>query len=173
MWRQLGYMYDIHLKSSAENTRSQRGHAAINGHHQLSVLLDGLWKLQQGQDSCLQNVTLTINGVQCCVNVVVPILYFMNDTKEGDMLCGRVSGHHPATRQHCCICDVEFVNMLDFEINCNVLQPDVIEELVNNEDYDSLKAMSQYCVKSCFRGLVFVILCMVYLELNLVTWYIC
>jgi len=71
------------------------------------------------------------------------------------MLCGRVSGHHPATRQHCHICDVEFVDMLDFEINCNILQPNVIEELVDNEDYDSLKAMSQYCVKSCFCGLVF------------------
>ena len=54
MWRQLGYMYDIHLKSSAENTRSQRGHGAINSHRQLGVLLDGLRKLQQGEDTRLK-----------------------------------------------------------------------------------------------------------------------
>ena len=27
--------------------------------------------------------------------------------------------------------------------------------MVDNEDYDLLKAMSQHCVKSCFHGLVF------------------
>ena len=70
-------MYDIHLKSSAENTRSQRGYGAINSLCQLGVLLDGLQKLQQGEDTRLQNVTLTINGVRRCVNVVVPILYFV------------------------------------------------------------------------------------------------
>ena len=39
MWRQLGYVYDVHLKSSAENARSQRGHSVINNQHQIAVLL--------------------------------------------------------------------------------------------------------------------------------------
>ena len=99
-WRQLGYMFDVTLRSSAENATSTRGHATINNHAQLSVLLDGLCKVQNGEDMRLNNLWLTINGVRQCVNVVVPILYLMNDAKEGDMLCCRVSGHHARTRCH-------------------------------------------------------------------------
>ena len=61
------------------------------------MLLDGIRKLQQGQDTHLQNVAITINGVKRHINVKVLILYFMNDANEGDMLCGRVSSHHANT----------------------------------------------------------------------------
>ena len=48
-----------------------------------------------------------------------------------------------------------FDDMLDFEMDCNVKQPATIEALVDNNDEDGLKDISQYCIKSCFRGFVF------------------
>lgn len=85
----------------------------------------------------------------------MPILYFMNDAKEGDMLCGRVAGHHHGTKRHCRVCDVSFVNMLDFEADCTMMLPAAIDALVDNEDQEALKELSQYCIKSCFRGFEF------------------
>ena len=148
-------MYDVNLRLLAENTRFQHGHGTINSHRQLGVLLDGLRKVQQDEDIRLQNVLITINGVSRRVNVKVPILYFMNDAKEGDMLCGRVAGHHHGTKQHCRVCNVLFVDMLDFEANCTMMLPAAIEALIDNEDQEALKELSQYCIKSCFRGFEF------------------
>ena len=93
-WRQLSYLYHVLLCFFAENATSQCGHSTINNHAQLKVLLDGLRRVQTGADTRLNNVLLTINGIRCRVKVVVPILYFMNDAKEGDMLCCRVASHN-------------------------------------------------------------------------------
>ena len=93
-WRQLGYLYDFLLCLSAKNATLERGHSTINNHAQLKLLLNGLHKVQTGEDTCLNNVLVTINGIRCQVKVVVPILYFMNDAKEGNMLCCRVASHN-------------------------------------------------------------------------------
>ena len=79
----------------------------------------------------------------------------MNDAKEGDMLCCRVAGHHHGTKRHCRVCDVLFFNMLDFDADCTMMQPAAIDALVDNEDQEALKELSQYCIKSCFRSFVF------------------
>jgi len=155
MWCQLGYMFDVHQKSSAENTTSMRGHSAINSHRQLSVLLDGLLKVQNGHDNRLQNVPVTIDGKTCYVNIKVPILYFMNDAKEGDMLCCRVASHHPSTNCHCRVCDVVYDDMLNFDVECNVREPKTIESLVDQSNHNALDLISQYCIKSCFRDFTF------------------
>ena len=154
-WRQLGYMFDVTLRSSAENATSSRGHATLNNHAQLSVLLDGLRKVQNGEDTRLNNVWLTINGVRRCVNIVVPILYFMNDAKEGDMLCCRVSGHHGSTRCHSRTCDMLFENMLDVFHPCSMKTSGGIDALVDANNVDALHALSQYNIRSCFRLLEF------------------
>ena len=73
---------------------------------QLTVLFDGIRALQQGDDPRLDNVWLTIDGKRKCVNVKVPILYFMNDAKEGDTLCCRVASHHVGTKCHSRVCDI-------------------------------------------------------------------
>ena len=151
----MGYLYDVTLRSSAENRTSERGHSTINNHKQMTVLLEGLKALQTGADTRLDNVWITINGVRRCVKVVVPILYFMNDAKEGDMFCCRVAGHHPKTRCHSRVCDMEYDDMLDLQHTCTVKQPDEIEALVDAGDTVTLNAMSQYCIQSCFRGFVF------------------
>ena len=111
-WRQLGYLYDVLLRLSAKNATSERGHSTINNHAQLKVLLDGLRKLQTGEDTRLNNVLVTINGICRRVMVVVPILYFMNDAKEGNMLCCRVASHNKVN-YHCRVCDVQYDDMLD------------------------------------------------------------
>ena len=154
-WRQLGYMFDVTLRSSAENATSTRGHATANNHAQLAVIFEGLRKVQQGEDTRLNNVWLTINGVRRCVNVVVPILYFMNDAKEGDMLCCRVAGHHASTRCHSRVCDMVFENMLDVVHPCAMKQANAIDALVDANDEVGLHAVSQYNISSCFRFLVF------------------
>ena len=103
----------------AENSRSQRGHSTINGHRQLNALLEGLCHVQQGHDIRLSDVLVRMNNVQRRVNVKVPILYFMNDAKEGDMLCCRVAGHSPFTSNHCRTWDVLYEDMLEFGLDSN------------------------------------------------------
>ena len=154
-WRQLGYMHDVTLRSSAENATSVRGHATTNNHRQLAVLFDGIRKLQTGADTRLHNLKVTIDGVTKYVNVKVPFLYFMNDAKEGDTLCCRVASHHTSTRCHSRVCDIEYADMLNVHAMCNMKRPAPIEAFVDAEDHDGLKAISQYCIPSCFRAFEF------------------
>ena len=154
-WRQLGYLYDVTLQSSAENATSVHGHSTIKNHKQLSVLLAGLEAVQNGNDNHLDNVWLTINGQQKRVKIVLPILYFMNDDKEGDMLCCCMAGHSSSTQCHCCVCDITYHNMLDLNAQCTMKQPQHIEALVDAADHDQLTALSQYCIPSCFCTLIF------------------
>ena len=61
------------------------------------MLLAGLEAVQNGNDNRFENVWLAINGQQKRVKIVLPILYFMNDGKEGNMLCCSVAGHSSST----------------------------------------------------------------------------
>ena len=154
-WRPLGYVHDVTLRSSAENATSIRGHATMNNHRQLAVLLDGICKIQTGEDTRLNNVLLTIDGKQKRVNIKVPILYFMNDAKEGDTLCCRVASHNENTNCHSRVCDIRYDDMLDVFAPCSMKRPGPIEQLVDAEDHEALQEISQYCIPSCFRNLEF------------------
>ena len=46
-------------------------------------------------------------------------------------------------------------NMLDLNAQCTMKQPQHIEALVDTTDHDQLKALSQYCILSCFCSLTF------------------
>ena len=118
------------------------------------MLLDGLHRVQTGEDTRLNNVLVTINGIRCRVKVVVPILYFMNDAKEGDMLCCRVASHNKVNC-HCRVCDVQYDDMLDVYVDCSMKESDYIEMLVDAENHATLNNLSQYCIPSCFCGFTF------------------
>ena len=61
---------------------------------------------------------------------IPPVSYFMNDAKEGDMLCCCVASHNKVNF-HCRVCDVQYDNMLDVYVDCSMKRPDYIEMLVD------------------------------------------
>ena len=154
-WRQFGYLFDTTLRSSAENATSVRGHSCINSHKQLEVLFEGLRKVQSGEDTRLDDVWVYTDGVRRKKKILVPFLFFMNDAKEGDMLTCRTYSHHPSTERHSRTCDMPFGQIMNVNHPCTMIRPDDVDAMVDANDSDGLKAMAQYCVKSCFRVLEF------------------
>lgn len=103
----------------------------------------------------MKDVVIAIDGEWKTVDNVVPILFFMNDAKEGDMFTLCVHGHSCGTKQHSCTCNIEFEDMFDVYHEYQFIYSGGVEALVDAYDTDGSQAMAQYCICSCFCGLEF------------------
>ena len=154
-WRELGYLYNVHLQSSAEHKRAPKGHSTRDIHRQLDVLLEVLRKVQDGTDKRLQNVPVTINGETKYVNIICPILCFIVDAVEGDTLCCRKATRSKESVRHSRTCDCPFESLNDVNVACTMLKASVVDALVDGNKKKELDAMTQDNVKSAFRAIEF------------------
>ena len=155
-WRVLGYVPDLNRRRSnamnaSSNKRNQKGRTTRNFHSVMDVILQGMVTAQSGTDARLCNVPLRLNGMWYTVDIVCPLLFVINDGKQGDQLCCRFSGHHANTRRHHRSCHCEYEDLDQPHLECTFLTTEGITELCQVGSEDDLKAMSIYRVDNAFN----------------------
>ena len=122
-WHLLGYVPDLNRgQSSAMNavaiSQSQKGRTTRNFHRIMDVILQGLKSAHTGEDCCLKGAPVKLGGKWLAVDIVCPLLFVINDGKQGDQLCGRVNGHHNSTRRHHRSCDCVYEDLSNAKVQC-------------------------------------------------------
>ena len=156
-WKVIGYIVDPTEKSRSENSTNEKGHSSRNMHSQLEVILDGVKRLQSGQDRRLDSVQITIgNQTKKCLRIDTPVLFFILDGKERESVTIKVKGTHKSTRRHSCPCDAApYTNLSLSTHRCNIMKSTTVEYYVDHCDEDALHNISQHNIKSAFRGIRF------------------
>ncbi len=110
-WRLMGYVPDLNrgrsgaMNSFTNASAEEKGRTTRNFHKVMDVMMAGLVKGQTGLDDRLKRVPLKLGDRWFVVEVVCPLLFVINDGKQGDQLCCRVHGHHSSILRHHCSCD--------------------------------------------------------------------
>lgn len=115
-WRLLGYIPDPNYGSLSSakdvtNKDTLHGYATRNFHRCLDVMLKGLRECQNGVDIRLNNVPMKLMRKWVTANIATPLLIFINDGKQGDILCGRFTNHRNGVMKHHRSCDQSFENL--------------------------------------------------------------
>jgi hypothetical protein len=155
-WRLLGYVPDLNRGRSAAmnshaNSTFAKGRTTRNFHKVMDVLLKGMAEGQMGKDCCLKNVPLKLRGRWFLLNIVCPMLFVINDGKQGDQLCCRVNGHHSSINCHHRSCDCLFDDHDNPEVECSFLSTATVNNLRRNDCDDELHELSIYKVDNTCR----------------------
>jgi hypothetical protein len=155
-WRLLGYVPDLNrgrsaaMNSHANNTHA-KGRTTRNFHKVMDVLLKGMAEGQAGKDCRLKNVPLKLCGRWLLLDIVCPLLFVINDGKQGDQLCCRVNGHHSSIRRHHRSCDCLFDDLDNPDVECSFLSTATVNSLCRNGSDDELHELSIYRVDNAFN----------------------
>jgi hypothetical protein len=156
-WRLLGYVPDLNRgRSSAMNDHDNRssavgGRTTRNFHSIMDVILKGMAVGQAGNDCRLKKVPLKVGYRWIVVDIVCPLLFVINDGKQGDQLCGRANGHHPSQRRHHRSCDCQFDDLDNPDVKCTFLTTDMVTDLCRNAEDDVLHNLTLYRVDNAFN----------------------
>ena len=135
-WRLLGYVPDLDRgQSSAMNKHANRlavgGCTTRNFHNVMDVILKGTMAVgQAGNDCWLKKVPLKVGYRWIVVDIICPLLFVINDGKQGDQLCCCANGHHRSQRRHHRSCDCQFDDLDNPDVQCTFLTTDVITDLL-------------------------------------------
>ncbi|KAI2501411.1 hypothetical protein MHU86_13078 [Fragilaria crotonensis] len=155
-WRVLGYVPDLNrgrssaMNSQANNAQS-KGRTTRNFHAVMDVILNGMSKAQAGNDCRLRNVPLKLGGQWVVVDIVCPLLFVINDGKQGDQLCCRTNSHHRSTPRHHRSCDCVFDDLDNPNVECSFLRMDYVNDACRNGKDDFLQQLSMYRVDNAFN----------------------
>jgi Plavaka transposase len=155
-WRLLGYVPDLHRgRSSAmnavANSQSQKGRTTRNFHRIMDVVLQGLKSAQAGEDRRLKGAPVKLGGKWLAVDIVCPLLFVINDGKQGDQLCGRVTSHHSSTRRHHRSCDCVYEDLSNANVQCSFLTTSEVNNICAHGSEEALQQWSIYRVDNAFN----------------------
>lgn len=155
-WRMLGYVPDLNrLRSNAMNAHANnafpKGRTTRNLHKILDAILGGMSHAQQGRDPRLWNVPIKIGAQWLCVDIVCPLLFVINDGKQGDQLCGRYNGHHRSTVRHHRSCNCSFEDLDNPNITCSFLDAHDMDWISQHGSDHDRQSLSVYRVDNCFN----------------------
>ena len=79
------------------------------------------------------------------VDIICPLLFVINDGKQGEQICGRFVGHseHTVRHHHSC-CDCVYDEFDNPDVACSFLDAAEIKELCMVGSAAELKALSMY-----------------------------
>ncbi len=106
-WRLLGCVPDLNsgrsgaMNSVANASSEEKGWTTRNFHMVMDVMMAGWVKCQAGSsDDRLKQVPLKLGDRWFVVELVCPLLFVINDGKQGDQLFCQINGHHSSTFFH-------------------------------------------------------------------------
>ena len=158
-WRLLGFVPDLNRERSAAmnshaNSRKSMaaGRTTRNFHSVMDSISKGMAIAQAGNDPRLKKVPLKIGGKWIVVDIICPLLFVINDGKQGDQLCGRANGHHPSQRRHYRSCDCMVYEDLDNpDVRCSFLTTEMVNNVCRDGDEDDLRKLTLYRVDNTFN----------------------
>ncbi len=100
-WRVLDYVPYLNRERSGAtnqlaNSTSDKGKVLKRRyfHKVMDAMMKGMVEAQAGKDCWLKKVPLKLCGQRIVVGIVCPLLFVINDGKQGDQLCGHMNCHH-------------------------------------------------------------------------------
>ena len=155
-WRLLGYCPDLHRgRSGAMNSFDRigegKGRITRNFHQVMDTLMAGLAKAQAGLDSRLKQVPLKICGRWFVVELVCPLLFVINDGKQGDQLCCRLMSHHSSVFRHHRSCDCLYNDLDNPDFQCTFLSTDEVNHVSQHGSQEDLRQLSIYQCDNSFN----------------------
>ena len=156
-WRPLGFISPVEThRTSAEKATGLKGQSCLNFHLQLRLILDGLIQNQRGNDTVLNNTTVTLAGRrQVCRRIHTPMLFVIADGEAADMLVGRYGNHNLNVQRICRRCNVESKHLSNPNAKFNLFKQKYVYRCVARDDIHELKAISQYAVFNAFFDIWF------------------
>ena len=149
-WRLMGYVPDLNrgrsgaMNSFANASSEEKGRTTRNFHKVMDVMMAGWAKGQAGLDDRLKQVPLKLGDRWFIVEVVCPLLFVINDGKQGDQLCCRVNGHHSSTLRHHRSCDCLYDDLDSPEVLCTFLSTDTINHVSQFGSQEDRRQLSIY-----------------------------
>jgi hypothetical protein len=156
-WRLLGYVPDLNrgrsgaMNSFANASSEDKGRTTRNFHKVMDVMMAGWAKGQAGLDDRLKQVPLKLGNRWFVVEVVCPLLFVINDGKQGDQLCCRVNGHHSSTLRHHRSCDCLYEDLDSPEVVCRFLSTDTINHVSQFGSQEERRQLSIYKCDNAFN----------------------
>ena len=156
-WRLLGYVPDLNrgrsgaMNSFANASADEKGRTTRNFHKVMDVMMAGWVKGQAGLDDRLKQVPLKLGDRWFVVELVCPLLFVINDGKQGDQLCCRINGHHSSTLRHHRSCDCLYENLDDPDFECTFLSSDAINHASQYGSQEELRLLSIYRCDNAFN----------------------
>ena len=160
-WKVLGYAPDLMRKrSKAMNARRslkssgfEKGSTTRNFHKVMDVILNGMAKANKGDEPRLLGVPVKLGTKWVKVDIICPLLFVINDGKQGDQICGRFVGHSEHTVRHHRSCDCVYDDLDNPDVACSFLDAAEIKELCMVGSAAELKALSMYRHDNAFSRL--------------------
>jgi hypothetical protein len=150
-WAFHGFIPEDH-SSAAENKRKKQGDNIRGYHAQLKEVL----KTFINANSRLKGVTLPIGKkgfIKC--DIVVCLLFIIQDIQEGDTLCGRYGPHTSNIQRHCRNCDVRYAQLDDQRFRCSVLVAKEMHVIAQSDDKVLRQKWSQHALDNAFNYVPF------------------
>ena len=151
-WRPLGYIHHPRKKKNQPAPRGDaKGASTRNTHKQLDVILESLWQAQQ-PNSWTHKYELVLGDKKKVVNLLLPLGPILCDAQGGDELCGRIIHYGEHAHRICRTCDAMPHNCGDPDVECNRVCMSELQEAVETNDEERLKALySHRCQNAFFR----------------------
>jgi hypothetical protein len=92
-----------------------------------------------------------LGGKWLAVDIVCPLLFVINDGKQGDQLCGRVTSHHSSTRQHHRSCGCVYEDRSNANVQCSFLTTSEVNNICAHGSEEELQQWSIYRVDNAFN----------------------
>jgi hypothetical protein len=156
-WRLMGYVPDLNrgrsgaMNSFANASAEEKGRTTRNFHKVMDVMMAGWAKGQAGLDDRLKQVPLKLGDRWFVVEVVCPLLFVINDGKQGDQLCCRVNGHHSSTLRHHRSCDCLYADLDSPEVHCTFLTTDTMNHVSQFGSQEERRQLSIYKCDNAFN----------------------
>jgi hypothetical protein len=148
-WRPLGYIYDLNIVDSKQERKGQSNEYKGNRLHAIfSTVLQSFIDAQTS--GLLDNITVTLGGVERVVNLRIPCAFIIGDMQGGDKICCSSAGYSNKMARLCRKCNVRGDQSGDPFVECKRMSMLKILELVNSNNANALKAINQYNVHSAW-----------------------
>ena len=148
-WRPLGYIYDLNIVDSKAERKGQTNE--YKGERLHAIFRTVLKLFIDAQNSgLLDNITVTLGGVERVVNLRIPCVFIIGDMQGGDKICCSSAGYSNKMSRLCRKCNVQGDQSGDPFVECKRMSMLKILELVDSNNVEALKAINQYNVHSAW-----------------------
>ena len=103
----------------------------------------------------LNHTSVTLGNISKVVNIKVPLAFIIGDMQGGDKLASCSPSYNCNMSRICRKCNVKGNQSGDPLIQCCCIHQDLVQQLVNDQEIEKLKAMNQYNVDNVFFHVCF------------------
>jgi hypothetical protein len=132
-------------------SKEGKGRTTRNFHKGVDAMMRGMVEAQAGEDCRLKKFPLKLCGKWIVVDIVCPLLFVINDCRQGDQLCGRMNKYHSSMNCHHQSCDCLLDDLDNPDVECTFLDVETINNICHNGSDDDLQEITMHKVDNAFN----------------------